>query len=241
MRDKNLIKKSLYFHLRGWLREGGFLIKVTGETLREVNTKIYSAAHDDWIFEDLTTYPVTIYDAGNEVSSSNYTRNFLLGVVTFSDSYSIQGTITADYTYLIPNLRAKYPDEEEFKYINLPLLVLGIAASPMTSLRLGGDKRLIHDCQIDIFARYDDEKDELQNLIEDKLRDNPNFEEINFNQGFPLTGNGEVNSNYTKPIKKYLNVKEVNSRPILITKPTIKERYRMLITFNLFELRLREF
>lgn len=241
MRDKNLIKKSLYFHLRKWLMEGGFLIEITGETLLKVGTKIYSAAHDDWIFEDLVTYPVTIYDNEVEVSSSNYTRNFLLGIVTFSDSYSIQGTITADYTYLITNLRAMYPDEEEFKYINLPLLVLGIAGSPMTSLKLGGDKRLIHDCQVDIFARHDDEKDELQNLIENKLKDNPNFEEIDLNQGFPLTGNGEVNPNYTKPIKKYLNVKEVNSMPVLVTKPTMKERYRILTTFNLFELRYREF
>jgi len=241
MRDKNLIKKSLYFHLREWLMEGGFLIGITGETLLEVATKIYSAAYDNWVFEDLITYPVTIYDAGNEVSPSNYTRNFLLGVITFATGYTIQGTITADYTYLIPNLRTMYPDEEEFKYIDLPLLVSGIAGSPMISLKLGGDKRLIHDCQVDIFARHDDEKDELQNLIEDKLRDNPNFEEIDLNQGFPLTGNGEVNSNYTKPIKKHLNVKEVNSMPILVAKPTMKERHRILITFNLFELRYREF
>jgi len=241
MRDKNLIKKSLYWYLRKWLVDGGFVVKITGETLSQESSKIYNAAHDDWVFEDLTNYPVKVYDNGNEVNLSNYSRNFLRGKITFSDSYSIQGTITTDYGYLQVNLRQSYPEDAEFQYINLPLLVIGIAGSPMVSLRLGGDKRLIHDCQIDIFARSDDEKDELQNLIEDKLRDNPNFEEIDFNQGFPLTENGEINSNYTEPIKKYLNVKEVDSRPILVTKPTKKERYRILITFNLFELRYREF
>lgn len=280
MRDKNLIKKSLYFHLREWLVDGGFIIKITGEALGEVSTKIYRAAHDDWAFEDLENYPVTIYDNEDEVDLSNYSRNFIQGIITFDDDYSIKGAITADYTYLTPNLRESYPEEEEFKYIDLPLLVYGIAGSPMTSLKLGGDKRLIHDCQVDIFARNEDEKDELQNLIEDKLKDNPNFEEINFNQGFPLTETGELDSDfynnigkqlcpycesddikysakdncfeclncgktftelYIKFVKKYLNVKEVDSRPILSTKATKKEKHRMLITFNLFELRYREF
>ena len=241
MRDKNLIKKSLYFHIRKWLTEGRFVFKISGETLKQESSKVYSAAHNDWVFEDLANYPVKVYDDGDEVDSSSYSRNFIQGIVTFVNDYSIQGSITADYSYLQINLRQRYPEEDKFQYSDLPLLVIGIAGSPMQSLRLGGDKRLIHDCQVDIFARSDDEKDELQNLIEDKLRDNPNFEEINLNQGFPLTENGEINSNYTKPIKKYLNVKEVDSRPILVAKPTKKERHRILITFNLFELRYREF
>ena len=234
MRDKNLIKKSLYFHLRQWLIDGGFVINIEKETLVQQSSTVYKAVHDNWVFEDLVKYPVNIYG-----TSISYNRNFLQGIVTFEQPVS--NTISADYTYIPVTLRERYPEAEEFQYIDLPLLVIGIGSSPMTSIRLGGDKRVIHDCQIDIFARNDDEKDELQNLIEDALKDNPNFEEIDLNQGFPLTETGEINPDYEKPIKKYLNVREIESMPILASKPTIKERYRVLITFKLYELRPREF
>ncbi len=94
--------------------EVGYYLGVTGDTLYDTGDHTtYRALRGFWA----TTYdqalsiqpntlppiPAVVYVNGSVVASSNYTINATEGTVTFTTAQATTATVTADYTYTIPD------------------------------------------------------------------------------------------------------------------------------------------
>ena len=233
MKTKRRLHLSIYYYIKDLLVREGYIAQKAGDSLDKVSSLIYKASEDDWVYQDLNKYPVKVYDNGSLVDESFYTRDFRSGQITFSN-YTPQGVITADYYYHQINLKRSYPDKETFSEDDLPLIVVHYRGVPYEPFALGAQiERADHRFTIDIFAKSQGQMQDLSDLAEAWLLEDPNLGEMSFISGFPLLDNGEINLNFDDSIISYYHKQDISGVPFIGEGLTKVERYRYAIDFIL--------
>jgi len=238
MNDKRKLHLSLYYHLKNLFVDQGYIAQSKNEELTLLDGKTYQASNDDWVYQNASKYPVTVYDNNIEVDPINYTRNFIKGTITFNDTYTIQGTITADYYYNQIHIRDAYPPKESFSVSDLPMAVIIPGQVPREGAFLGSTaywNRYNYD--IDFFGRTNSEMQDVTDDIESWLLHNTLIHQLNFASGFPLLDTGEINTLYSSGVEYSLYRRDVISVPFIAEGATEVERYRTAISFVLEDVR----
>ena len=234
MNNKRKLHLSLYYHLKNLFVDQGYIARSKSEALTLLNGKTYQATNNDWVYQNTSKYPVTIYDNGIQISSSNYTRNFINGTITFINSYVIQGTITADYYYNQIHIRDAYPSKESFSVADLPVTVIIPGQIPREPAFIGSTahwNRYSYD--IDFFGKTKSEMQDVTDDIESWLLHTTLIHQLNFASGFPLLDTGEINTLYSSGVEYNLYRKDVISVPFIGEGITEVEKYRTAISFVL--------
>ena len=236
MRTKRRLHLSLYYEIKNILVREGFVASVQGEELQRVSDNLYRAQHNDWVYQDLSKYPVNVYNNGVLVSEEYYTRDFRNGTIQFT--ISDLGIVTCDYTYNQIKMRQAYPPQDTLKIEDLPLLVVVPRNVPRYPMAIGGQ---IHQSEynftIDFFGQSLGQMEDVTDALEAWLLETPEFYERSFSSGFPLLDNGEINPDYADDqFRKYYKV-EVTGTPFIAEGMSDVEKFRYAIDFILMDYR----
>lgn len=233
MRTKRRLHLSLYYEIRNILVREGYLVSSQGETLDNVSGSVYQANHSDWVYQDLTSYPVKVYDDGVLVEESRYRRDFREGKIVFT-SYEPGGEVSLDYTYNQINMRQAYPPQDSLSIDDLPLFVIVPQDVPRYPMALGAKlHQSDYNFRVDFLGQTLGQMEDVTEAIEEWLLEDPIFYEQSFSSGFPLLDDGEINSDYSKDQYRKYHKQEVRGTPFIAEGTTKVERFRYAIDFIL--------
>ena len=223
MQRTRLVDLSLYYYIKdSILVQNGYIYNRAGAILtQDVNDQLkYVSDINNWVYVDLVSYPVVVYDGGVVVDASNYTINFVDGNITFS-GYTPTGIVTADYSYDIYKMQVEWTDDI-FDRNDLPFILIESMPDYTEGFQIGGGKRQVLSYRIQVFDLSDPESKDITDLLDDYL--DHYLPIINYNDGMPLNFDGSKNTSFSNVTQFQSNAESSTGSSTFIRTPTPTEK-----------------
>lgn len=225
------ISKSLYYYIKdSILFEGGYIYSEVGATLTANAdvAKQYDSGYKNWVYKDLTTYPVNVYDNSVLVTTSNYTIDFRNGAIKFINAYTVTGPIAADFSHDIYDISVGWR-QDLFATTELPFIVIEYDGHITDGWQIGGGNIKSLTYLIHVYEKSDEEAQDICDIIENKMQ---NFLPlIDYKIAMPLNFNGSINSAFSETAQfiRHATVENGIIGPVYDDDPTDKEEHHYLL------------
>jgi hypothetical protein len=160
-----------------------------------------------------TKFPVNVYVNGSIKTTSDYSVNYINGIITFNSPLTSSDVVEVDYTYCPVTMydESSNPESSDFKY---PAVAIYELNSKGIGYELGNAKKELHPTWvIEVWAERGGERNDITDIIVDYLEEET-FGIIDYNIAFPTNSDGTINNafNEDSQIIGYMHCGSINYR-----------------------------
>ena len=204
MEKTRLVELTLYHKLQEALSRSRSKEKVTSANFLTYNLKYNSIQ---------TNFPVTVYVNSAIQNTSNYSVDYINGIINFNTTLGSVDVVEVDYTYCPINIydESVSPQSADFKYPAIALYELNRSDG---AYELGNARKELHPTWvIEVWAERGGERNDITDMVVDFFEEG-DMRVIDYNIAFPTNADGTINNNYNEDnqIVGYMYCGSINYR-----------------------------
>jgi hypothetical protein len=160
-----------------------------------------------------TKSPVNVYVNGSLKDISNYSIDYINGIISFNSQLTSMDVVEVDYTYCPINIydESSNPESDDFKY---PAIALYEMNRKDEAYELGNAKKEMHPTWVvEVWAERGGERNDITDMVVDMFEEGT-MNVVDYNIGFPTNTDGSKNDNFNEEnqIIGYMYCDSINYR-----------------------------